>query len=531
MVKAQDNEVLEEKKVEEQVAESSNQELTENVQTEQKEEVGEAKEKDDFGKLLDESFIDMSKLKEGDVVQGEIINVNDSYIFISIGGKFDAYAEKIEYEDKNGNLKYKIGDQLKGFIVKKTDTDIVVSKSLTRNYVDRTALKEAFDQKIPVKGKITATVKGGFSVEILGVRAFCPLSQIDIIIPRDPAEFKGKKFDFEITEVNDNFRNIIVSRKALLSKELQEKKKEIMEKIQEGNVVKGVISRLTDFGAFIDLGGVDGLLHVSQISWARIEKPSDVLKIGEEVEVKIIKVDGDRISLSIKELTKNPLEETINELKEGEVVKCRVLRNEAFGSFVEIKPGVEGLIPISEMLLGRRVNNPSEVVEVGDLVEAQILKVNIPEKKISLSLKALEDDPWDKVEDIVKEGEEVQCKIESITNFGIFAKISDGLIGLVPKSKQLKSSKKYNESDIGNEVAFRVASVDKIRKRISLEPLDLPVEMENMSSGKDFMRPEKTERPPRQERRERRTKVEKEDWQKYARPNQEVPEDNPFLNL
>jgi|SRR5690554_175364 len=469
--------------------------------------------KEDFEQMLETDFVDTDKIVEGDVVTGKVIAINDNYIFITLGGKNEAYAEREEYETKTGKLKVDIGDEIRGFVVKKTDSEIVISKSLNRKYVDKGFLREAYEKKVPVKGKIVSTIKGGYSVEILGTRAFCPFSQADIRYIADPQSMIGHYYDFEITEISSNMRNIIVSRKALMEKEMAEMKEETMKKLEVGAVLTGVVSRIADFGAFVDLGGIDGLLHISQLSWVKVDNPRDVVKIGDEIQVKVIGIDGDKIALSMKELQPDPMIKALEELKEDDIVKCRILRNESFGSFCEIKPGVEGLIPISEMLRGSRVNDPSEVVSIGDYVEAQIIRINREERKISLSLKALKDDPWETIDDHLKEGEEIEGVIESITNFGVFVRVQEGLTGLLPKSKIARSSFKFSEEDIGNKVTLRVQQIDIAKRRISLEPLEM-----SPSSG-DFVRSSGDTRKPKQ------------DWKKYVNNAQEVPEDNPFSDL
>jgi len=470
---------------------------------------------ENFGEMLDSTFVDTDKIVEGDVVTGKVIAINDDYIFIDLGGKNEAYADRDEYQTKTGKLKVDIGDEIKGFVVKKTETEIVISKSLNRKYVDKGFLKEAYDKKVPVKGKIVSTVKGGYSVEILGTRAFCPFSQADIRYISDPQTMIGHYYDFEITEISSDMRNIIISRKALLEKEVGEMKKETMEKLEVGAVFEGIVSRIADFGAFVDLGGIDGLLHISQISWVKVDNPRDIVKIGDKINIKVIGIDGDKIALSMKELQPDPMIQALEELKEDDIVKCRILRNESFGSFCEIRPGVEGLIPISEMLRGSRVNDPSEVVDIGDFVEAQIIKINRTERKISLSLKALKDDPWDLIDDHLKEGDEIEGVIESITNFGVFVRIQEGLTGLLPKSKMMRGSVKYGEEDIAKKISLRVQQIDKQKKRISLEPLEMTPASADYRTSDD----------------NRGRDRDKQDWKKYVKNTQEVPEDNPFSDL
>lgn len=287
---------------------------------------------EDFGKMLEESLLKSKSVQKGEEITGKIINITDAYIFIAVGDKQDAYAEKSEYFDANGELVYKIGDMLTGFVVKKSETEIVISKSLNKSHATKSVLKDAFERKIPVSGKVQSIIKGGYSVDVLGVRAFCPLSQMALRPVSDNTEFLGHNFDFEIIDFGEKGRNVIISRRILLEKEIAEKRKETLANIEVGSVLKGIVTRMTNFGAFVDLGGIDGLVHVSQISWSRVESPSDVLKEKQEVEVKVIKLDGEKISLSMKALEINPFELALKELDEGMTVSCKVVRNTPFGS-------------------------------------------------------------------------------------------------------------------------------------------------------------------------------------------------------
>lgn len=458
----------------------------------------------DFDKLLEESLVNIKELAVGDKVEGEIINITDSYIFVSLGGKRDAYAEKQDYFDKNGKLRCKIGDILKGFVVKYSDTETLISKSLISANIE--VLHDAFEEKIPVNGKVKSLTKGGYLIDISGVKAFCPISHIDIKLVVDPKQFIGEFIDFRIIKFEEKGRNIVVSRRVILDEERNKLKKETLKKLEVGINVRGKVTRLTNFGAFVDLGGIEALLHISQFSWVRIDSPSEVMNIGDEIETKIIKIQGEKISLSLKALQENPLDAAMKELKEGDIVNCRILRNLPFGSFVEIKPGVEGLIPISELARGRRINNPSEVVTEGEFVEAQILKINPDNRKISLSLKALQPDPWDNIQDIISENDVFSGVIENVASFGAFIRIREGITGLVPSSKLKIVGKKFDKTNIGGEFKVRVVKIDKDARRISLEPTNMP------ESAVE----------------------EKDDWHKYKKQKVKktyVDDDNPFANL
>jgi small subunit ribosomal protein S1 len=451
----------------------------------------------------------------GDVVEGEIINITETSIFINMNGKYDAYADIADYKDKNGKLKLQVGDLLRGFIVEFNDDGIKVSKSLRKQFADKTQIRNAFEEKIPVEGKVFKVVNGGYSVDVLGVRAFCPKSQMDIMLHED-SHYLNSNFTFLVTEYEDNGRNIIVSRKKLLQDEAKIMKEEALATLEAGKVVTGVIRRLTDFGAFVDLGGIEGLLHVSEIAWAHINKPSDVLTVGTEVEVKILAINGEKISLSMKALQENPLDIAIKELETGTIVECKVLRLHNFGAFVEIIPGVEGLIPISEMSWGKNIRHPKEVLKEGDIVSAQIFKLDENEKKINLSLKALIENPWDSIDDKVQIGELITGTVENNTNFGAFVTITDGITGLLPRSR-MPMTMNLNS---GDEIELRVTNIDKDSKRISLELKDQPA----------------PETLPQQEDRRPSFKGKKRggrpaEWKKWAEDKPEVPEDNPFNQL
>ncbi|MCD4819735.1 MAG: S1 RNA-binding domain-containing protein [Candidatus Cloacimonetes bacterium] len=457
-----------------------------------------------FEEQLEESLANIPQFSIGDKITGEIIDITDSYIFVSIGGKRDAYAEKTDYIEKDGKLNMKTGDVLTGYIVKHTDSEIIIAKSIAS--ANRKILRDAFEEKIPVVGVVTSPVKGGFSISISGIRAFCPASQIDSKIAKDSKVFAGKSFDFLITELSENNQNIIVSRRKLLAQENAEKKQKLMEGLKIDSVVKGRVSRLTNFGAFVDLGGIDGLLHISEMSWAHIDSPSDVISIDDEIDVKIIKMNKDKLSLSMKALTADPFDAFVAEAKEGDVVTCKVLRNLKFGSFVEIKDGIEALIPISEMALGRHINHPREVINVGDTAEAQIMKINIATKKISLSLKALQPNPWEKINSFIEEGDIINGIVENITEFGTFVRLKDGITGLLPKSKMKFLEEPLTKESINSEFKVRITQIDTEKKRISLEPSEMP---ESAPEGKT-------------------------DWKRYKKQKnkKEVYDpDNPFLNL
>ncbi len=478
--------------------------------------------KEDYLRLLEESFQQTAEFNKGDVVEGVIATINDNFIVINLGGKFDAYADRNEFADENGQLNYKAGDTLKGFIVDRNDQGFVIGKSLTKQFVDKNGIKDAFERKIPVQGKVYGATKGGFNVDVLGARAFCPMSQISHRIAEDPSEFIGKNLDFEIIECAENCRRIVVSHRTLEERVLDDKKAKAMEQLAVEQSVKGKVMRLTNFGAFVDLGGVEGLLHVSEISWHHVVRPQDVLQTGQEIDVKILKIEGDKISLSMKALLENPFALAMKEIREGDVVNCRVLRLHNFGAFVELKPGVEGLIPVSEMSRTRMIGHPKEILKEGDYVEVQILRIDEVNQKISLSLKALQKDPWDEMDDVISIGKEIAGVVESSTNFGVFVSLGEGFTGLLPRSRMRKT----DSFKPGDEVTLSVTAVDKDQHRITLDYTDAasnPVERDD--SGR---RDERDFRD--RDRKPRRSRDRNEEWRRYA--NQKpATDDNPFKDL
>ena len=462
-------------------------------------------EEEDFGKMLEESMPQKFEIQAGDEVSGTIVNITDLYIFVTLGDKLDAIAEKTEYLDEEGELPYKIGDALSGYIVKKSDTETILAKSLSKSHASKTVLLDAHERKIPVTGKVISIIKGGFTVNLLGARAFCPVSQIDLGPVSDTSKYINQEYEFEITEYSESGRNIIVSRRVLLQKKRETLRKETLDKLEVDNVLKGKVTRLTNFGAFVDIGGVEGLLHISEIAWKHVESPSDLLNIGDEIDVKVIRLKGNKISLSIKRLERNPAEIALEEMKEDEIVSCRIVKNETFGSFAEIRAGVQGLIPISEMRRGRRIGHPSEVVQEGDLVQVKILRIDREKRKISLSLKALEEDPWDSIDQILTVGQTVHGTIDGVSDFGTFVKVSEGLTGLLPKSRMRLAGMDHTNEQIGQEIDVLVRHIDHDKRRISFDPTNIPGDVIEREGDRN--------------------------WRAYAKQKWDPTEGNPFKNL
>jgi small subunit ribosomal protein S1 len=484
--------------------------------------------KEEYLRMLEESFQNTAEFKKGDVVEAPIVAINEHNIIVNLGGKFDAYAEIGEYADDKGVMSLNVGDTLKGYIVDQNEQGYVVGKSLTKQYVDKQSLLEAFDKKIPVQGKVYSLTKGGFNVDVLGARAFCPASQISLRPLDNNGLMIGKTMDFLVIECSENCRRVVVSHRQLEEAAALEKKASAMERLSIGAIVPGTVMRMTGFGAFIDIGGVEGLMHVSEISWQHVVKPQDALKSGQEIEVKILDIKGDKIALSLKALQDNPFTSAMAEIKEGDIINCRIQRLHNFGAFAEIKPGVEGLIPVSEMSRNRNIGHPREVVKEGDYVQVQILRIDPDTQKISLSLKALQEDPWDKIDETLEVGKPFDGVVESSTNFGVFVNISEGVTGLLPRSR----IRKTDSFTSGDSITLMVTAIDRENHRITLDYTDRgPDEViEERKHSDDFGHRDSRDNSNRPPRRGGRSRSD-EEWRKYANQKAPVSDDNPFKDL
>jgi small subunit ribosomal protein S1 len=490
--------------------------------------------KEDYLRMLEDSFQNTAEIKKGDVVEAPVVNITDSFLIVNLGGKFDAYAEISEYSDDKGNLTLAVGDTLKGYVVDQNDQGYVVGKSLTKQHVDKQSIRDAYEKEIPVQGKVYSVTKGGFNVDILGARAFCPVSQISARPVDDTTRFIGQTLDFMVIECSENCRRIVVSHRRLAEQEALEKKAEVLSKLSEGEVVSGKVMRMTSFGAFVDIGGIEGLMHVSEISWQHVIKPQDVLKTGQELDVKILSIKGDKVALSLKALMENPFINAMSEMKEGDEIDCRVLRLHNFGAFAELKPGVEGLIPISEMSRSRNIGHPREILKEGDYVRVQILRIDPDTQKISLSLKALQPDPWENIAEVIKIEEPFEGTVESSTNFGVFVTIAEGITGLLPRSRVRKT----DNFKSGDTVKLMVTAIDHENHRITLDYTDRtpeeiaaanrPRQQQDRSQRDNFSRDNNRDSyGGRRGGRSSRDEV----WRKYANQKNPIVEDNPFKDL
>jgi len=349
----------------------------------------------EFGAMLEQNEKEGQhrEVSAGEKVSGTLQEIGDSVTFVDYGGRSEAAIETQELRNESGDLRYNAGDVIEAFVA---NTDGEVKLTLSLRGANRQALRQAHESGIPIEGKVTGFNTGGLVVNINGVRAFCPMSQIDVRFCDDPAEYAGQTLTFKILEIRGR-NNVVVSRRAFLEEEVRKQADELRATLSEGQDLPGKVTRLERFGAFVDLGGVEGLVHVSEISHTRVEHPRDVLQKSQEVTVRILELknlgeENERISLSIKALEDDPWEKVTEEFREGDVISGKVVSIQNFGAFVELTPGVEGLVHISQLSAGKRINNPNEVVSVGQEVKAQVREINRRQRRISLSMRALEED-------------------------------------------------------------------------------------------------------------------------------------------
>ena len=435
--------------------------------------VAETAEVEDFSKLLEENdqALEKKSFEKGMIVEGIIVQIGAEYAYVNIGAKAEAslpVAELLNPED--GKLTNVIGDTIKAKIVGFDESGIKLSRSMKAGNI---ALEEAYQSGMAVKAVVKATNKGGFELEVMGQRAFCPLSQIQKGKVEDPASFVGQSLEFKVIKYAKRGHDIVLSRTALIDEENRVKREEIMSKIEAGAVLDGKVVSLQNYGAFVDVGGVEGLVHVSEISYQHIADPKDILSVGQDVKVYVLSVDTDKkgktkLSLSMKRLEEDPFDVVTSKLTVGERVTGTVVRTvEKLGAFVDLG-GVEGLIHISELSRDRRQSDPNEFVKVGQSIEVTVLGIDNEKHRISLSYKAPASDPWEKVEETYKVGEEITGTVDSVTNFGVFVKLTPRLTALLPMSEIGEATKNLTEAKRGDSVTAKIIVVDVAKKRITL---------------------------------------------------------------
>ncbi len=427
-----------------------------------------------FAELLEQSS-SQTQWKPGAILTGEVVKITPEVVVVDAGLKSEGIIPKSQFIDAEGNLEVAVGDQVQ--VALEAVEDGYGATRLSREKAKRHAaweyLEKAFEQGEIVKGVINGKVKGGFTVDLGNVRAFLPGSLVDMRPVRDPSYLEGKELEFKVIKLDRKRNNVVVSRRAVVEEAHKEEREKLLESLEEGMEIRGVVKNLTDYGAFIDLGGIDGLLHITDMAWRRVKHPSEVVEIGDEITVRVLKFDRERqrVSLGLKQMGEDPWIHISRRYPEGSRVFGKVTNIEDYGCFVEIEEGVEGLVHVSEMDWTNKNIHPSKVVTLGDEVEVMVLDIDEERRRISLGIKQCQINPWDEFAQKYKKGDHVKGKIKSITDFGIFIGLEGGIDGLVhlsdiswdePGEQALRRYQK------GEELETVVLSVDPERERISL---------------------------------------------------------------
>jgi len=420
-----------------------------------------------FG-TVDRSF------KEGEIAKGKVLSIDDDYIQVDIGFKSEGMIASWEFMSEDGEIMVSVGDTVEVLVeeVENEEGQLVLSKEKAERLKVWDEISNAYEAEQAVEGTIVARVKGGLSVDI-GVKAFLPGSQVDLRPVRNLEALLGEKAKFKIIKFNKRRGNIVLSRRALLETERKRMREETLTTLDEGQILDGVIKNLTDYGAFIDLGGIDGLLHITDMSWGRINHPSELFQVGDEIKVKVLKFDpeSERVSLGLKQIQPDPWIDAGMRYPIGMRIQGKVVSLTDYGAFIELEPGIEGLVHVSEMSWTKRVKHPSKVVSIGDMVEAVVLDVDERDRKTSLGMKQIEENPWTVIEERYPVGTRVSGQVRNITNFGIFVGLEEGIDGLVHVSDiswtdQVKHPSERFEK--GDEVEAVVLKIDKENEKFSL---------------------------------------------------------------
>jgi len=414
--------------------------------------------------------------KEGEIVKGIVVVVQRDNVIIDIGGKSEGMIALSEFHDAAGQVTVKAGDEIDVYIESRENDDGLVT--LSKEKADKMKvwdeISSACERDELIEGTISQRVKGGLSVTIKGgVKAFLPGSQVDLRPIRNLDKLIGQTYQFKVIKFNKKRGNIVLSRRVLLEKERDEQKTKTLETLEEGKVVRGVIKNITEYGAFVDLGGIDGLLHITDMSWGRVNHPEELFKVGDEVTVKVLKYnpETERVSLGLKQTQEDPWSHAEEAFPPGKKVHGKVMSITDYGAFVELEPGVEGLIHVSEMSWTKKVKHPSKLLEVGQEIDCQVLEVDAKAKRISLGLKQLEPDPWTLFTEKYSPGDKIGGKVRSITDYGVFIGIEEGVDGMVHKSDLSWTAKVNNPADLhhkGDDVEAIILSINHDEKKVSL---------------------------------------------------------------
>ncbi|TWI03887.1 SSU ribosomal protein S1P [Luteimonas cucumeris] len=428
-----------------------------------------------FAELFEQSQTHLAKLKPGSIVVGTVVEVRSDVVVINAGLKSEGIVPIEQFRNDAGEIDVGVGDQVKVALdsIENGFGETVLSREKAKRAMVWDELEEALTNNETITGRISGKVKGGFTVDIKDVRAFLPGSLVDVRPVRDPVYLEGKELEFKLIKLDRKRNNVVVSRRAVVESEHSEEREQLLEKLQEGAVLKGVVKNLTDYGAFVDLGGIDGLLHITDMAWKRVRHPSEVVEVGQELDVRVLKYDRERnrVSLGLKQLGEDPWDNIARRYPANTRVFGKVSNVTDYGAFVEIEPGVEGLVHVSEMDWTNKNVNPSKIVQVGDEVQVMVLDVDEERRRISLGMKQVSSNPWETFAAIHKKNDKVSGQIKSITDFGIFIGLDGGIDGLIHLSDISWNS---TGEDIarnfkkGDTLEAVVLAVDPERERISL---------------------------------------------------------------
>lgn len=429
---------------------------------------------ENFAQLLEESFT-LQEMNPGEVITAEVVGIDQNFVTVNAGLKSESLIDVAEFKNAQGEIEVKVGDFVTVTIesVENGFGETKLSREKAKRAADWIALEEAMENGDILSGVINGKVKGGLTVMINSIRAFLPGSLVDVRPVKDTSHFEGKEIEFKVIKLDKKRNNVVVSRRAVLEATLGEERKALLENLQEGSVIKGIVKNITDYGAFVDLGGIDGLLHITDLAWRRVKHPSEVLEVGQEVEAKVLKFDQDkqRVSLGMKQLGEDPWSGLTRRYPQGTRLFGKVSNLTDYGAFVEIEQGIEGLVHVSEMDWTNKNVHPSKVVQLGDEVEVMILEIDEDRRRISLGMKQCQANPWEEFAANFNKGDKLTGAVKSITDFGIFVGLPgniDGLVHLSDLSWSESGEEAVRKYKKGEDVEAVVLSIDVEKERISL---------------------------------------------------------------
>lgn len=428
-----------------------------------------------FAELFEQSLADQNVMRAGSIITGTVVEIRSDIVIVNAGLKSEGVIPVDQFYDVNGDLEVAIGDTVEVALDAVEDGfgETKLSREKAKRAAAWTRLEDAFEKEATITGMITDKVKGGFTVSMSDIRAFLPGSLVDVRPIRDTAHLEGQELEFKVIKLDRRRNNVVVSRRAVVETENDAEREALLERMEEGMLLRGVVKNLTDYGAFVDLGGVDGLLHITDMAWRRVKHPGEIVNVGDDIEVKVLKFDRDRtrVSLGLKQMGEDPWQNIATRYPEGARLHGKVTNLADYGCFVEIEEGVEGLVHVSEMDWTNKNVHPSKVVQVGDEVEVMVLDIDEERRRISLGIKQCHANPWDEFAAIQNKGDRVSGKIKSITDFGIFIGLEgniDGLVHLSDISWNESGEEVIRNYKRGDEVEAVVLAVDAERERISL---------------------------------------------------------------